>query len=84
VGCDKILSISARSDSDNRQPVEAALVFTCSGDVAPAITETTAGLKANHDMANSTSVRPREVANFSSDSTKRRFSSVKGFVPNRD
>ena len=49
---------------------------TCSGDVAPAITEATCGREASHENASSSSVCPRVAANAFSASAIWTFLSV--------
>src|SRR5690242_11474445 len=58
-----------RSSAVGSQSPAAALARTCSGRVAPAITEPTAGSAPRPAIATSSNVRPRSAANRSSAST---------------
>ena len=53
---------------------------TCGGDIAPAITEATAGCASSHDTASSSSVCPRDAANWVRPSTTARFCATNTFV----
>ena len=63
VGTGRMAFTSATSASVNRHVVARALARTCSGVVAPAMTDATAGRRASQDSANSSTERPRDSAN---------------------
>ena len=71
-----IRSRSASSSADGTQPAAAAFALTCSGDVAPAITDEQPGWAARPPMATSRSVTPCCCAQPASSSTLSSFSSV--------
>src|SRR5579862_2741409 len=68
---------AARSSADRRHDAAAALTLTCSGEVAPAITEATPGWAASQATASSSTVWPRSSAKAVSASTRSKFSSVR-------
>ena len=72
-----IWSSSARSAADGIQSAAAALALTCSGEVAPAITEAHPGCAASAPMATSRTVSPRSAAHEISASTRSSLDSVR-------
>lgn len=62
-------SISALSSALIRQPAAATFAFTCSGLVAPAMTEATTGCDTSHEIASSRRLCPRDSAHTRSRST---------------
>jgi hypothetical protein len=80
-GRDTIASISASSASVSCHPAAATLDFTCSDDVAPAITDATAGRSSSHERASSRMVCPRDSENSISFSTTVRFRFVSKLSP---
>src|SRR5215212_3495509 len=79
--CVKIESTSPSSPSARSQPPAAALLLACSGDVAPAITDATAGRLSNHEKASSSIVHLRDSENSISRSTTARFRCVSSLSP---
>ena len=71
-----IRSISASSSSDGIHSEAAAFAFTCSGVIAPAITDEQPGWAARPPMATSSTVSPCSSAQAISASTLASFSSV--------
>src|SRR5207248_2327266 len=61
---------AARSSAESSQSAATALARTCSGAVAPAITDATPGWEASPAIASSSSVYPRSCANASSASIR--------------
>jgi hypothetical protein len=57
------------------------LLLACSDDVAPAITEATAGRVSSHEKASSSIVCPRDSENSMSCSTTVRLGSVSRLSP---
>ncbi len=71
-----ILSISARSSASGAQSAAAALAWTCSAEVAPAMTEPQPGRAASAAMATSSTDLSRCCPHRASASTWSSFSSV--------
>ena len=75
-------SISASSAAVGRHVIAAAFALTCSGEVAPAMTEAMPGCAASHENASSRRVCPRCETNSINASTIARLRSVYTFGPN--
>src|SRR5690349_967533 len=76
-------SISASSPGLSCQFTAFAFARTCSGLLAPAMTDATALCQSNQENANSRMVWPFDSTNLISDSTIARFCSVKTLGPQR-
>jgi hypothetical protein len=76
-----IESTSVSSVSVSSHLAAAALLLACSGEVAPAITDATAGRPSTHEKASSSIVCPRLSENSTSRSTTARFLSVSSLSP---
>ena len=73
-------SIATRSSASSRQSAAPALARTCSGDVAPAITDAIAGRPTSQANASSSRVWSRSAANASSRSTTSNWRSESAFA----
>src|ERR1019366_1923508 len=77
----RIASIAARSGAASRQPAADELLFTCSGDFAPAITDATAGCAASPETAKSRHGFPPGSPELANRLYQRRILTRKPFRP---